>query len=125
VTLANPARWTPPCFFATKDIQRSLPGDGMNRLFTYFVVGSMILGVLVGWIINVAVPDADGCFKEIAKQPDHLITDVFLRLIKMIIAPLVFTTLVAGIAHMEDAASVGRDRRQDHAAGSSAPRSSR
>ena len=32
----------------------------------------------------------------------------FLRLIKMIIAPLVFSTLVVGIAHMGDAASVGR-----------------
>jgi Na+/H+-dicarboxylate symporter len=105
VTLANPARWTPPCFFATKDIQRSLPGDGMNRLFTYFVVGSMILGVLVGWIINVAVP-ADGA-KEIASNLT-IVTDVFLRLIKMIIAPLVFATLVAGIAHMEDAGAVGR-----------------
>ena len=37
-----------------------------------------------------------------------LITDVFLRLIKMIIAPLVFSTLVVGIAHMGDAAAVGR-----------------
>ena len=33
---------------------------------------------------------------------------MFLRLIKMIIAPLVFSTLVVGIAHMGDAASVGR-----------------
>ncbi len=77
----------------------------MNRLFTYFVVGSMILGVLVGWIINVAVP-ADGA-KEIASNLT-IVTDVFLRLIKMIIAPLVFATLVAGIAHMEDAGAVGR-----------------
>jgi len=37
-----------------------------------------------------------------------IITDVFLRLIKMIIAPLVFYTLVVGIAHMGDSASVGR-----------------
>jgi Na+/H+-dicarboxylate symporter len=33
---------------------------------------------------------------------------VFLRLIKMLIGPLVFSTLVVGIAHMGDAASVGR-----------------
>ena len=77
----------------------------MNRLFTYFVVGSMILGVLVGWVINVSVP-ADSA-KEIASNLT-IITDVFLRLIKMIIAPLVFATLVAGIAHMEDAGAVGR-----------------
>src|SRR5215203_842904 len=37
-----------------------------------------------------------------------LISDIFLRLIKMIIAPLVFSTLVVGIAHMGDTASVGR-----------------
>ena len=37
-----------------------------------------------------------------------LITDIFLRLIKMIIAPLVFATLVSGIAHLESAAQVGR-----------------
>jgi Na+/H+-dicarboxylate symporter len=77
----------------------------MNRLFTYFVVGSMILGVLVGWVINVSVP-ADSA-NEIASNLT-IITDVFLRLIKMIIAPLVFATLVAGIAHMEDAGAVGR-----------------
>ena len=77
----------------------------MNRLFTYLVVGAMILGVLVGWIINATLP-TEGA----AAVADNLtiITDVFLRLIKMIIAPLVFTTLVAGIAHMEDAGAVGR-----------------
>ena len=77
----------------------------MNRLFTYFVVGAMILGVLVGWIINTTLPA-----ESAAGVADNLtiITDVFLRLIKMIIAPLVFTTLVAGIAHMEDAGAVGR-----------------
>jgi Na+/H+-dicarboxylate symporter len=37
-----------------------------------------------------------------------LITTVFLRLIKMIIAPLVFSTLVVGIAHMGDASAIGR-----------------
>src|SRR5258708_2786393 len=37
-----------------------------------------------------------------------LFTDIFLRLIKMIIAPLVFSTLVVGIAHMGDTASIGR-----------------
>ena len=37
-----------------------------------------------------------------------LFTDVFLRLIKMIIAPLVFSTLVVGVAHMGDTKAVGR-----------------
>jgi hypothetical protein len=37
-----------------------------------------------------------------------IVTDIFLRLIKMIIAPLVFSTLVIGIAHMGDTATLGR-----------------
>ena len=77
----------------------------MNRLFTALIVGSMILGVAVGWGINVSLPAA-----EAANWAANLsiITDIFLRLIKMIIAPLVFSTLVVGIAHMGDASEVGR-----------------
>jgi Na+/H+-dicarboxylate symporter len=77
----------------------------MNRLFTAFVVGAMVLGVVVGYLINQSM-SAEGA-KEVASNLS-IITDLFLRLIKMIIAPLVFTTLVAGIAHMGDASEVGR-----------------
>ncbi|OJW80924.1 MAG: dicarboxylate/amino acid:cation symporter [Bacteroidetes bacterium 46-16] len=41
-------------------------------------------------------------------EPFSLIADIFLRLIKMIIAPLVFTTLVVGVARLGDLKSVGR-----------------
>jgi Na+/H+-dicarboxylate symporter len=77
----------------------------MNRVFTAFIVGAMILGVAVGWALNQMLP-AD----QAAAVADNLsiITDLFLRLIKMIIAPLVFSTLVAGIAHMGDASEIGR-----------------
>lgn len=37
-----------------------------------------------------------------------LMADIFLRLIKMIVAPLVFTTLVVGVARLGDIQSVGR-----------------
>jgi Na+/H+-dicarboxylate symporter len=77
----------------------------MNRVFGYFIVGAMVLGVLVGWIVNQALPPEGA--KEVAANLT-ILTDMFLRLIKMIIAPLVFTTLVAGIAHMGDATEVGR-----------------
>jgi Na+/H+-dicarboxylate symporter len=77
----------------------------MNRLFTAFIVGAMVLGVLVGWGVNQGLSPEQA--KGVAENLT-IITDVFLRLIKMIIAPLVFSTLVAGIAHMEDAASIGR-----------------
>jgi len=77
----------------------------MNRVFTAFIVGAMILGVAVGWALNHFLPA-----EQAASVADNLsiLTDIFLRLIKMIIAPLVFSTLVAGIAHMGDASEVGR-----------------
>jgi len=70
------------------------------------ILGAMVLGILVGYMIFVNFPD-----KKVAAQIAgyiSIISDVFLRLIKMLIAPLVFSTLVVGIAHMGDAASVGR-----------------
>ncbi|MGH6908964.1 MAG: dicarboxylate/amino acid:cation symporter [Phenylobacterium sp.] len=77
----------------------------MNRIFTILIVSAMVLGVAVGWAVNqYASPEQA---KAVAENLS-IITDVFLRLIKMIIAPLVFTTLVAGIAHMEDSATIGR-----------------
>lgn len=77
----------------------------MKRLFAYLIIGAMILGVLAGWGLNQFLSPEQA---KAAAGNLNLVTDIFLRLIKMIIAPLVFTTLVAGIAHMEDAASVGR-----------------
>lgn len=77
----------------------------MNRRFTAFIVAAMVLGVLVGWICNqtLSVGQAETVANNLS-----IVTDLFLRLIKMIIAPLVFATLVSGIAHMEDAATIGR-----------------
>jgi Na+/H+-dicarboxylate symporter len=78
----------------------------VNRSFTYFVLGALFLGILAGIILHKILPDP----ALIASVSDYLtiITDVFLRLIKMIIAPLVFSTLVSGIAHMKNSAAIGR-----------------
>src|SRR5690242_17230873 len=70
------------------------------------IMAALVLGIVVGYLIFVSYPD-----KKTAAQIAgyvSILSDVFLRLIKMIIAPLVFSTLVVGIAHMGDAASVGR-----------------
>jgi Na+/H+-dicarboxylate symporter len=77
----------------------------MNRLFTTLVVAAMVLGVVAGWAIHQWASPAGAT--AIADNLS-IVTEVFLRLIKMIIAPLVFSTLVAGIAHMEDAGAIGR-----------------
>ena len=70
------------------------------------ILGAMVLGIVVGYFIYVSYPDKRAA-AEISGYIS-IMSDVFLRLIKMLIAPLVFSTLVVGIAHMGDAASVGR-----------------
>src|ERR1044071_2255774 len=65
----------------------------------------MILGVLAGFLINTHFSPEQA---KAAAANLSIITDIFLRLIRMIIAPLVFSTLVVGIAHMEDSAAIGR-----------------
>ena len=76
-----------------------------SSITTYIVI-AMILGGVVGYACHTAFPDPK-LAKDVACYIS-VITDVFLRLIKMIIAPLVFSTLVMGIAHMGDASTVGR-----------------
>ena len=77
----------------------------MNRIFAAILVLAMVAGIAVGWLCNAYLPAARAA--EVADKLS-ILTDLFLRLIKVIIAPLVFATLVAGIAHMEDAAAIGR-----------------
>src|SRR5678815_5619560 len=77
----------------------------MNRRATILVVVAMVLGVLVGFVLNETLDPTQ--VKTVGGYLS-MVTDVFLRLIKMIIGPLVFSTLVVGITHMEDSAVVGR-----------------
>ena len=75
-----------------------------KRLTLYIMIG-LALGIVIGAIMHAtmtpeAVTEASKWFK--------MITDIFLRLIKMIVAPLVFATLVAGIVHMGDTTALGR-----------------
>ena len=81
-----------------------------KRLTLYIMIG-LVLGLITGWALNNVIadgtPEATARLKEIAGG-FSIVTTIFLRLIKMIIAPLVFSTLVVGIAHMGDTASLGR-----------------
>jgi Na+/H+-dicarboxylate symporter len=68
--------------------------------------GGKRLGLVVGYAMNQAI--AEPARLASAADAFTIITDIFLRLIRMIIAPLVFATLVVGIAHMGDTAALGR-----------------
>lgn len=75
-----------------------------NRLTTY-IIASMILGVLVGYFVHTSTGET---FKTDFAKNIKLLSTIFIRLVQMIIAPLVFTTLVVGIAKLGDLKTVGR-----------------
>jgi len=82
----------------------------MAKLTRYILI-ALVLGIIAGWAINAAIDDGTpASAAQLKSIADYLsiVTALFLRLIKMIIAPLVFSTLVAGIAHMGDVAALGR-----------------
>lgn len=76
-----------------------------NRLPRRIAFG-IALGVLTGWACH-HFAGSEQQAKDIAAY-FSMVTDIFLRLIKMIIAPLVFATLVGGIASLGNSRSVGR-----------------
>ena len=77
----------------------------MNRNFIYVMIG-LLIGIALGVACFYSFPDK-ATAADVAKYMS-LISAVFLKLIKMIIGPLVLSTLVVGIGHMGDAATVGR-----------------
>jgi len=125
-----------------------------NNRLTFFIFLALILGVVLGYVLNVKsfdtyntnITSADNQVKSIdiklsalkdttvsqyavlklqktaalkvrtenetirekKLEPLTLLSDIFLRLIKMIVAPLVFTTLVVGVAKVGDIKAVGR-----------------
>lgn len=77
-----------------------------NRL-TLFIFLGMVLGILTGFSVFVLYAGNEAAVKKFADNIS-IPTDIFLRLVKMIIAPLVFSTLVTGVAKLGDIKAVGR-----------------
>ncbi|MCC6542582.1 MAG: cation:dicarboxylase symporter family transporter, partial [Flavobacteriales bacterium] len=75
-----------------------------NRL-TLWILISMVIGIVLGYGMHVGMEEDTR--REVAENL-KILTEVFLRLVKMIIAPLVFSTLVVGIAKLGDMRTVGR-----------------
>ena len=76
-----------------------------SQRLTRFILVALLLGVLSGAAVHhLSSPDFSSGYAENVS----LLTDVFLRMIKMIIAPLVFASLAVGIASMGDTKTIGR-----------------
>jgi len=67
-----------------------------NSRLTFAIFIALFLGILFGWLLP-----------EIAIKT-HVLAEIFLRMVKMIIAPLLFATLVVGIAGHGNVKSLGR-----------------
>src|SRR2546425_11658470 len=79
------------------DLVRKIWGVLRRISLTRWIVIAMVAGILFGWLFP----------KQAAQAP--IVSDIFLHLIKCIIAPLIFGTLVVGIAgHSDDLKAVGR-----------------
>lgn len=76
---------------------------GQNKLFIA-IVAALIVGVAMGGVVHTQFPQSAQGFSQNIK----LLGTIFIRLVQMIIAPLVFTTLVVGIAKMSDLKMIGR-----------------
>ncbi|WP_281633222.1 dicarboxylate/amino acid:cation symporter [Flavobacterium luteolum] len=69
------------------------------------IIIAMVLGAILGIILhNTISPEAAQAFSSKIK----MLATIFIRLVQMIISPLVFTTLVVGIAKLGDIKTVGR-----------------
>ena len=75
-----------------------------NRLTLYILI-AMFAGALLGYIVHT---QASPGFIESFSKNIKLLTTIFIRMVQMIIAPLVFSTLVVGIAKLGDLKAVGR-----------------
>src|SRR5678815_3656284 len=96
-----------PSSASTLDQAPAAPKSFFRRIsLSQWIVISMIVGILLGW----AFPDnARDVHRGWAATDLNVLSSVFLRMIKSLIVPLLFATLVVGIAgHGDDMKRVGR-----------------
>lgn len=90
---------------SNKDPHQTTAAKPQKNRLTLYILVAMLLGGILGAIIH------NSCDIKTAEQFStyiKLLATIFIRLVQMIIAPLVLTTLVVGIAKLGDIKSVGR-----------------
>lgn len=79
----------------------------MDKRLTLWILVGMILGIIVGYAVHIGVAPDSAAFENLTKT-FKLLSDIFLNLIKLLVAPLILSTIVVGIAHMGDSSALGR-----------------
>ena len=82
---------------------------GLTRHLYFWVLIGILLGGILGWLYPDTLPDGSAApadaFKASSLKP---LGDGFIALVKMLISPVIFLTVVLGIAGMSDLKKVGR-----------------
>ena len=87
---------------ATPAAMPAAPRKPWYKILYVQVLIAIILGALVGWL-----------FPDVGKNDwVKALGDGFVKLIRMVIAPIIFCTVVSGIAHISQVSKVGRVGRQ-------------
>lgn len=71
----------------------------MPKIFRSLYV-QVIIAIVLGILVGALFPKFGEALKPLG--------DIFVKLIKMVIAPIIFATVVSGVAHMRDTRKVGR-----------------
>ena len=79
----------------------------MDKRLTIYILIGMLFGVVVGYGVHVGIAPDNAWFEYLTKT-FKLLSDIFLNLIKLLVAPLILSTIVVGIAHMGDSSALGR-----------------
>lgn len=84
---------------------KSTENKSNNNLLFYYILLALIFGIMAGQLVH------SFCSLKtitIVSENIKLLGTIFIRLIQMIVAPLVFCTIVVGISKMGDMKMVGR-----------------
>jgi Na+/H+-dicarboxylate symporter len=79
----------------------------VDKRLTLWILAGMILGVVVGYAVHVSFAPDSMQFEYFLKT-FNLLSNIFLNLVKLLVAPLILSTIVVGIAHMGDSSALGR-----------------
>ena len=79
-----------------------------SKIITRRVLVAVLLGVLIGSCLSFFKPAIDPSTMDVVIRGLRAFTDLFLRLIKLLIGPLVLATLSVGVGQMGTGAAVGR-----------------
>ncbi len=80
----------------------------LHKILYVQVLAAIVIGALFGWLFPNAEHPLFFSWLYATNEGVGALGEGFIKLIKMVIAPIIFCTVVSGIAHVEDAKSVGR-----------------